>query len=459
MKKIILLNPPGKKNYLRDYYCSKVSKTNFAYEPIDLLMLSGTLKDKGYNVILIDAIVDKLQPGSVIKQIQSLNPYAIVSLVGSVSWPEDKSFFKLIKKFWYTRIILTGDIILDPTKDFFKNNPWLDAVILDFTTDDIIKYLENKRPKNIVYKKGNEVYFGEIERIKGKNINIPIPDHKLFSGKKYTFPFVINYPFATVLTDYGCPFKCNFCVMASLGYKTREIKDILDELELSKKMNYKEIYFADQTFGAIRPRLIKLCEGMLTRNLNFGWQCWSRVDVIDKGILSLMKKAGCHTIMFGVESANRNTLVKNRKGYTLDEVKQTFSLCKELGIKTLATYLIGIPTENRADILKTIDFALLHDSDYASFNMLIPRVGTSFREEVIQTGAITNDFLEMDQSGTYEGINTPFLTNKEIVSLRDMAEKRFYRRPTYIWKRFKTIKRFNEFFNLIKRGSELLIRK
>ena len=40
---ILLLNPPGKKCYLRDYYCTSISKSDYYYHPIDLLYLSGTL--------------------------------------------------------------------------------------------------------------------------------------------------------------------------------------------------------------------------------------------------------------------------------------------------------------------------------------------------------------------------------------------------------------------------------
>jgi len=59
--KVLLLNPPGDKLYLRDEYCSAVSKADYYWPPIDLLVLSGILSDK-YEVEVIDAIVEKLSP-------------------------------------------------------------------------------------------------------------------------------------------------------------------------------------------------------------------------------------------------------------------------------------------------------------------------------------------------------------------------------------------------------------
>ena len=41
--RVLLLNPPGRRTYLRDYLCSKTSKADYVYHPIDLVLLSGTL--------------------------------------------------------------------------------------------------------------------------------------------------------------------------------------------------------------------------------------------------------------------------------------------------------------------------------------------------------------------------------------------------------------------------------
>ncbi len=93
---ILLLNPPGKKLYVRDYYCSKTSKANYIYHPIDLLLLSGILASR-HNVDLIDAIVERLSPDNCLNRIANKRPDAIIALTGAVSIKEDIHFFKNLK--------------------------------------------------------------------------------------------------------------------------------------------------------------------------------------------------------------------------------------------------------------------------------------------------------------------------------------------------------------------------
>ncbi|HBA25900.1 MAG TPA: hypothetical protein DCY98_00660, partial [Nitrospinae bacterium] len=81
---ILLLNPPGKKIYVRDYYCSKTSKANYIYHPIDLLLLSGILASR-HSVDLIDAIAERLSPDDCLNRIANKKPDAIIALTGAVS--------------------------------------------------------------------------------------------------------------------------------------------------------------------------------------------------------------------------------------------------------------------------------------------------------------------------------------------------------------------------------------
>ena len=47
---IVLLNPPGKHKYLRDYYCSHISKAHYYWAPYDLIVLSAQLKKEYRNL-------------------------------------------------------------------------------------------------------------------------------------------------------------------------------------------------------------------------------------------------------------------------------------------------------------------------------------------------------------------------------------------------------------------------
>ena len=54
MKKIILLNPPGERLFMRAHYCSGTAKANSYWPPIDLLVFSGYLKN--HEILVMDDV-------------------------------------------------------------------------------------------------------------------------------------------------------------------------------------------------------------------------------------------------------------------------------------------------------------------------------------------------------------------------------------------------------------------
>lgn len=458
-KKVLLLSPPGTMPYIRDYYCSKVAKGNYIYQPTDLVILSGRVAER-YDAVVLDAMVDGMSESSCMAKIEEINPNAVIALAGAVSWKEDAHILEQIKIKRNIPIIVTGDLFLENGEGILNEYPFIDAIILDFTTADVIYYLngEEDKIKNMIYKKNGKIVNKTLPCTTEKEFEIPLPRHELFKGN-YNYPFVRRKPFATVLTDYGCPHKCSFCVIATLVYKFRSVENVIAELCYLKKLGCKEIYFNDQTFGVNRARAKELCENIVKENLDFGWVCWSRVDRIDEELIKIMKKAGCHTIMFGVETAHEDTLKSMGKGYTLRKVEDTIQICKKYGIRTLATYILGLPEEDKSAIIKTIEFAVKLDTDFVSFNTLVPRAGTPIRRYAVESGWVSNSDIVMDQSGIYTIMGNELLASGEIMELKKYAVRRFYSRPLYISKRLLGVRTLYEFKRLLVDGKEVLFGK
>ncbi len=138
--RILLLNPPGRKRYLRDYFCSKVSQADYVHHPIDLLFLSGFLKQQ-FRLSLVDAIVQNLGPEACLDQIAKRRPDSIVGLVGSVSYPEDRFFYAQLSQKTSARLILVGDVLLEDRKKRLEKLPFVGALLHDFSTPDLRRYL------------------------------------------------------------------------------------------------------------------------------------------------------------------------------------------------------------------------------------------------------------------------------------------------------------------------------
>jgi radical SAM superfamily enzyme YgiQ (UPF0313 family) len=237
----LLLNPPGRMRYSRDYFCSKVTKAGYAEHPVDLLILSGIISSAGHRVSVVDAIAENLDFSAASKHIYSLNPDTIIFLSGSTSWKDDFDFLSKIKySDPHLLLIGLGDIFLEP--EFLKKFDWIDAAILDFTSSEILAYTEGQRDNfdSLAFRNRGQVYFPDRKKAAGE-FSIPLPKHELFLDKQYTFPFAKSLPFATILTDYGCPFQCRFCIYPTLGFKLRNLDDVFTELEYIKSLGQTDL--------------------------------------------------------------------------------------------------------------------------------------------------------------------------------------------------------------------------
>ncbi|MEW6039945.1 MAG: radical SAM protein [Elusimicrobiota bacterium] len=455
-KKILLLNPPGKKLYIRDYYCSKVSQADYVYHPIDLLVQSGILFQE-FEPVLIDAIIEKFSGHQILEKIAALKVSGVVALAGSVSWEEDISFFNALKEQNKVPLVVSGDVFREGGENILKLNPSIDAIILDFTNTDALNFFKGNfdRIENATFRSNGEIK-SVTRDYKPGEFSIPLPRHEIFTGRNYRYPFVREKVFSTILADFGCPFNCSFCIMAELPFKWRNPGEIVIEIKYLNSLGIKEFFLATQTFGANKKMAQGLCEQIIRENISCGWTCFSRVDVVNEELLKLMKQAGCHTIIFGVESGDEKILKEYRKQYTVEQIKNTLQTCERLGIETVATFILGLPEEDSESIEKTIKLAKSLPIDYASFNVAVPRMGTEMRDDAIMLGLVDQNKKVMDQSGSEVAMPTKKLTRKQVDAYRRKAVFSFYFRPSYILNRLLKLKDIKSFTRQIKQAIALV---
>lgn len=451
-KSVLLLNPPGTKPFLRDYYCSKVSKTGYLYHPVDLTFQSAILKND-FHVHVIDAIAEKFTPNDVFNSINRMRPDAVLCLIGAAAWEEDRKFIRDLRDAYSGIIAATGDVFQGEYKDAFDSLPEIDAILLNFASPGFRDWLTNPDDTGLdmIVRRGAEIAEGRRSPMHGE-FKVGTPLYDLFPHRKYRYPFVRRRPFATILTDYGCPYPCKFCIMNVVGYRTRPIDEVLDEMRHLKQAGYRELYVNDQTFGANRKRAFELLEKMHRENFGFGWVCFTRTDVLDEDLAVAMKMAGCHTIMFGVESANRNILDSYKKSVNQDDAFRTMDICRRYKLRSVATLLIGFPEDTNETIEETIRLALNLDPDYASFNFAVPRRGTFIRNRSIELGLAAPDRIDMDQAGEEIAMATQFLSREEIAQWRRKALRMFYLRPGYIVRKALSLRTPYEFTTTILEG-------
>jgi len=438
VSKVLLLNLPSDRyTFSRDYFCSKVIKGSYIEHPVDFIVLSGILAAEGHEPILFDATVQHLNQAHFFEGFKKQQVEYIIFLTGTVSWENDKEYLIQIRELLPDVVLIgIGDIFFN--RKIFDLNKWIDAVVYDFTNHDIINFLAGRLDiiANMAYRENGVSTWPVEEQDVGAEFEIPIPKHELFLPFKYTFPFVRRLPFTTVLTDYGCPFTCSFCQYSRLVYKYRNTENVMNELKYMYSLGIREIFFKDQTFGGSQKRIIELCEGMIAQRFAFGWTAFMRIDLISPKILRILKEAGCHTLIVGIEAANQEIIQNYNKGFGQDTVRNALDACRKEGIDSVATFMLGLPKETDEDMKNTISYALSLDPDFASFNIFVPK------EEIIQRAHVEGLKTDIrDQSGIV--LPAEISPEKEtIISNHAKAIKRFYFRPLYLLKRILKTRTF-----------------
>lgn len=455
---LFLLNLPGKAIYLRDYYCSKTSQADYLLPPADLVIQSGFLND-AFELVALDAVASGQSPFDVLKVLEQRRPEVVLFLAGAVSWTEDRAFLaEVARRFPAMRLIGMGDVFLEAGADRLADLPGVEAILLDFTTPDLARYLAGERAtlENMVWRDGAVVRESPAPPAPRTHFSIPVPRHELFPPQTYRYPFCRRRRFAVVLTDFGCPFGCRFCVMPGLGYKQRAVENVMAEIRALHGMGIRESLFLDQTFGVGAKRIRQLLEEL--RPLKMDWTAFTRVDGVEDEILTRMQAAGCHTLILGVESGSEAIRKAQGKGITGEQIRRAFEWCRRHRIRTVATLILGLPEETLATVDETFSFLRNIRPDYCSFNVAVPRRGTALRKMAVERGLVDPQTLDMDQSGTRIAIRTVALSQVEVTWQLRRAIRQFQLHPAYIIKQLAAVRSAHELTLLLRQGAGVLSR-
>ena len=138
----------------------------------------------------------------------------------------------------------------------------------------------------------------------------------------------------------------------------------------------------------------------------------------------LMKKAGFSMLLFGLESANQETLNKLDKGLTVEQIKDSCKKSSKSGLQPHITIMFGHPWETQKDAMNTLEFGKhLMRKGYASTmqaTIITPYPGTKlFRE------AKKNKWLKTLDWDDYDMVNTVMKTKMSEDDMRKMVQEMY----------------------------------
>lgn len=241
--------------------------------------------------------------------------------------------------------------------------------------------------------------------------------HGLFQKGKRILP---------IMGSRGCPNQCTFCcrVMGKkIRYRSTDV--VLKEIEgLISKYNLDEIWFEDDNFTANSQRAHLILDSLIERNLGVYVKFANgvRADGVNSEILEKMKRAGCYSISFGIESGSPRILKLMKKNLSLDKARANVNLAKSLGFLVGSNCILGYPGETVKDINESLDYFISLDLDSMAVVNLIPFPGTEARELCIEKGYLTPEASNWDNY-VFDIQNPKILIETEFLSRGTLRKK------------------------------------
>ncbi|TRO50389.1 radical SAM protein [Candidatus Bathyarchaeota archaeon] len=369
--------------------------------PLGLSYVAAALEKASFEVQVLDNYLLRKPIGEVKEMVSKLNPEILGITCSSASYPVCVETAKAVKEVLPSCKIVVGGWHPTYMPDSMLQHREIDYAVMgegERAMTELATCIINGEDPEAIAQVAGLAYRckGKIAKTQQKFIEdmdeIPFLARHLLPMDLYEreIPFLNVKPFDTMNIARGCPFNCIYCETRRLwGVTCRAFSPqrVVDEIE-HMKANYgtRGIYFVGDNFTINKKRTLALCELMKQSKLDVEWVCDTRADMLSRDLLKTMKEAGCRTIWFGVESGSPRILEKINKGITNEQTIQAFKLCKEEGIQTASSFILGIPGETLQDMEVTYKFAKKLDPDWAQFNVYIAVPGSGLYDEVREKG-------------------------------------------------------------------------
>jgi anaerobic magnesium-protoporphyrin IX monomethyl ester cyclase len=441
---ILLINPPWYKSSGNIW-----KSVSACLPPFGLALLASLARERGFVPSILDCNALQLGLDKIEEYLPSSSPKFVGISATTVLFDNALVLAEIVKNKYPTAKIIMGGVHPTILPKEVLSSKFIDFVIIGEGECSLLELLSQKNPseiKGIGFKESGRIIINSSREII-TDINVfPFPAYDLLPMDKY-YSAPGGYkrkPSLGMITSRGCPGRCTFCKGNVLGEKIRfrSAQKVIEEIIfLQNNYGIRDITFYDDTFTTNKQNVRNFCSLILKNKLDLTWCCFSRVDTVDQELLFEMKRAGCHQIMYGVESADKDILKNINKRITLEKVKDTIEATKKAGIDTRLAFMLGNPGETEETIKKTIKFAIFLNPDLVSFNITTPYPGTE-----MFAWADKNNFLIHKNWQKYDlskpVMELPTISSKKVLEYYKKAYRQFYLRPAYVLKRLSKLKSF-----------------
>jgi radical SAM superfamily enzyme YgiQ (UPF0313 family) len=458
-----------------DIIYQDLSKNHSAIEPpIWAAMLANHVRTRNFSTEILDCEAERLSWIEAANVIKDFNARIICFVVygqqpsaSSQNMAGAIGIAKEVKKICNTPVVFVGghvaalpsEVLQEDCVDIVLLNEGVYAISNLLSTNLSLEQLRNC--KGIGFKDDNRIVLNEPERIVPKSLleqDLPgmawdlLPSFNKYrtSGWHSWSNNSEQYPFASLYTSLGCPYKCSFCMIniinrtSNLPMITSEDSNmfrwwnpefIIKQFDYFADNNIRNIKIADELFVLNPNHFQKICNLIIERGYDFNIWAYSRVDTCKPQYLETLKKAGVVWLGLGIENPNQSLRQEIHKDHFVDvKITDLMQNMRNAGINIGANYIFGLPMDTHESMQNTLDFAMNNITENTNFYCAMAYPGSPLYKTAVSKNWELPKKYEGYSQHSYETLNlsNENLTAAEILSFRDQAFIKYNSNPVYL---------------------------
>lgn len=365
-------------------------------EPYGTLQLSAITKANGHQ-----SFIATIEEGGIAQKIvdHKINAVAFSSFMSTEAGPFLELAIQLRKQFPDLVIIAGG-----PHPTYYPQiiDHWpIDAVVIgegDLVINELlenlvagkdIRHIPNVHTKTFKNPQGNLVE--DLD-------TLPFADRELIRDKEPYRYIRLKSFFAT----RGCPFKCSYCFNSAYNemYKgkgtirrRRSVESLITEIEQVKNAFPTDfVRFGDDVFIVRRDEWVEEFAEKYKARIGLPFYFLMHPNLAEEKLIRMLKDAGCHSVMMGIESGVEHLRKKILDRHVNDETMlKAFKYFRDNNIQVFSNTILGLPDSTIEDDIKSAEFTLKCHPRYSGFTVFTPFPGTNLYKYSKDHGYLRND--------------------------------------------------------------------
>jgi len=398
---LLLIQPPNRNQVWAGVSGDYMNKGFHAFPPQQIMALSAYLKaHTQHRVTMLDCQKDQLDYDQIQRRIAEINP-DIVGTTSNTHLIYDVHRVTQAAKALDPKlpVIMGGSHVWSYPLEAMAL-PEVDYAIRGDGERPLVQLLEALEQggelgaiRGLLYRDEHGEIVRNPEQEPHKDLDgLPFPDREGLDLDGYYTAGMVGARCSTMVTSRGCPYDCPFCSTYTT-YRHRSAANVADEFEHCQRLGITEIYFVDDTFNMPERRLRELADELLRRKTTVTWATKMTCAQLSYETLARARAAGLVRVHLGVEAGTpEGQLAIGKSTSELDHVRKVFGWCNQLGIKSAAYMMLGLPSErSAADIMRSAAFVEQIDPTFVIWALYSPYPDTKLWQDGAKLGLWRGD--------------------------------------------------------------------